>query len=196
MRKIGLYFGSYNPIHQGHLKIAEYMLDKTEMEEVWFMISPQNPLKENDDLLDEHLRLSMVKLATKENPGLRASDFEFNLPRPSYTGNTLDQLKKQYPTHEFQMILGEDNIRYFHLWRDYERILNEIVIYVYPRAELTSDAPNEELLRHENVRYQANAPLFDVSSTEIREAIENRENVRTLIPEGVLDFIQENHLYE
>ena len=195
MSKIGLYFGSYNPIHSGHVAIANFMLEQTDMEEVWFMVSPQNPLKKEEGLLDEDIRLQMVEIVTKQNPGLKASNFEFDLPKPSYTRTTLDKLKQTYPEYDFQMILGEDNIRYFHLWKDYESILDEYAIWVYPRAGVRSDELNEELLTHHNVHYQINAPLFNLSSTQIRRAIQKGDNVENLIPTEVFTFITENQLY-
>ena len=131
--RIGLYFGTYNPIHVGHLIIANHMAERDDMDQVWLVVTPQNPLKSNSNLLADYHRLALVKIAIDDNFNLRASDVEFNLPKPSYTVDTLAHLREQYPEHQFALIMGEDNLRTFHKWKNYEVILERHQIYVYPR---------------------------------------------------------------
>ena len=156
MKKIGLYFGTFNPIHVGHLIIANYMADYTELDEVWLVVSPQNPLKKKETLLKDHHRLSLVRIALEDNTKLMASNIEFDLPIPSYTINTLVHLKEKYETYEFHLIMGEDNLRSFHKWKNQEEIINNHKIFVYPRVlteqEMEDNTVEFSSFNHSNQR--------------------------------------------
>ncbi len=167
----GLFFGSFNPVHNGHLAIARYLLEKGFCREVWFVVSPQNPLKQNAELLDENKRLEILRKAIAGEPGMEVCDAEFRLPRPSYTWNTLQVLKKEYPEKSFALVIGGDNLRNFHLWRNYKEILNHYRIFVYPRpgVEVPGTIPEGVIL--------VDAPLAAVSSTEIRAKIGAGEDI-------------------
>jgi len=187
--RIGLYFGSFNPIHNGHIGLANYLLTN-DLEEVWLIVSPQNPLKKATDLLDDQLRLEMAHLAIQNTSDIRVSDVEFGLPKPSYTIHTLDYLSTQYPEHEFVLLIGADNVAIFDKWKDYEVILSHFNILVYPRDgfPFTSD-------KFPQMRF-VNAPLFDISSTDIRQRLQKGEDCSKLMPEEVLNFINIHHLYQ
>ncbi|TDK50093.1 nicotinate (nicotinamide) nucleotide adenylyltransferase [Algoriphagus formosus] len=186
--KIGLFFGSFNPIHLGHLIIAETIYDRTDLDEVWFVVSPQNPLKKRKSLIHEFDRLRMVELAIEDNFHFRASDVEFHMPRPSYTIDTLTYLSDQYPQHEFSIFLGSDNLKQFKKWKNYEQILEHYQVYVYPR-------PGEKVdFSHSSVS-EVDAPLLDISATFIREAIQQERSVRYLLPDTVVDYIRDKKLY-
>lgn len=190
-RKIGLFFGSFNPVHVGHLIIANAMLGHSDLDEVWFVVSPQNPLKERQSLLADRQRLQMVRLAIDENPRLRASDVEFHLPIPSYTSLTLAHLAERYPDKEFCLIMGSDNLATFTRWRNWESILENYHLYAYPRPGST-DSP---LAKHPHVT-QVNVPMIDISSTYIREQIRQGHDVRYLLTEPVYQYLTEMHFYE
>ena len=162
--KIGIYGGSFNPVHFGHTGLAEWVLGHTDLDEIWFMVSPNNPLKEAQTLAPEQERLEGVRKAVQDIPGLRASDFEFSLPRPSYTANTLRELQKAYPQHEFSLIIGEDNYRIIDRWKEYEYILSHFRVFVYPRHQSSSSLEG----RPGRVTYLSGAPLFDISSSFLR----------------------------
>lgn len=189
--KIGLFFGSFNPIHVGHMVLANFMLEFTDLEGIWFVVSPHNPLKKKNSLLDEKQRLHMVNLAIGDNPKLRASNIEFSLPQPSYTIITLTYLKEKYPQNEFALIMGADNLESFHKWKNYEEILKNYQLYVYPRPENKGSS----LESHPQVK-RVNAPLMELSSTSIRKAILEKKDVRYYMPEAVWRYIQEMHFYE
>lgn len=189
--KIGLYFGTFNPIHIGHLIIANYMVEFSDLEEVWLVVTPHNPFKDKKTLLNNHLRLEMVHLATKNYPKLKPSNIEFNLPQPNYTINTLVHLTEKHPNHQFSIIMGEDNLNSFHKWKNYEAILNNYSIYVYPRI---SENEKSNLL-HSNIHY-SNAPIVELSSTFIRESIKKNKNIATMLPEEVWKYIDHNLLYK
>jgi nicotinate-nucleotide adenylyltransferase len=198
--KIGLYFGTYNPIHVGHLIIANYMADYTELDQVWLVVTPQNPLKEKSSLLADFHRLSIVKEAIDENPKLRVSDIEFNLSKPNYTVNTLTHLQEKFPEHEFALIMGEDNLRTLHKWFNFEIILNNHMIYVYPRiVSEDEDPPGDDsisLRKHPHVVFCKNAPVMNVSSTFVRQGIKKGKDVRYLLTEPVYKYIEEMHFYK
>lgn len=204
MKKIGLFFGSYNPVHVGHLILANYMADQTDLSEVWLVVSPHNPLKEKANLLDDHHRLSMVRIAVEDNVKLKASDIEFSLPKPSYTVFTLQNLKEKYPETEFVLIMGEDNLRTLHKWKNFEYILENHKIYVYPRVLTVQEVasgeidltPAEEVDGHQNVEFFANAPLMKVSSSYIRKAIKSRHDVRYLLTDKVYQYLDEMNFYK
>ncbi len=188
--KIGLYSGSFNPIHNGHLALANYILMHTDLDEIWLVVSPHNPLKEKENLIDDRMRLQMATLAVNGLQGLKVSDVEFFLPKPSYTIQTLKFLSGKYPDDEFVLIIGADNLDVFHLWRDYKEILANYRIIVYPRRG--SETKPEGIFSC--VDY-IDAPLFDISSTGIREKLVNGEDISTFLPERVFDFIMANKLY-
>jgi nicotinate-nucleotide adenylyltransferase len=187
----GLYFGSFNPVHIGHLIIANHILEWTELNEVWFVISPQNPLKQKKTLLDDHHRLALVNAAIEDNPKFRASNIEFGLPQPSYTINTLTVLSEKYPNRNFALVMGADNLQTIHKWKNYELILKDYRIFVYPRQ----DADGGFYRNHPNVTW-ADAPLMQISSTSIREAIRSGKSVKYLLPEKVDEYIKEMHFYK
>ena len=203
--KVGLYFGTFNPIHIGHLVISNYMAEYTDLDQVWLIVTPQNPLKKKKSLLEDYHRLAVVKVSIEDNYKLRASDIEFNLPRPSYTSATLAYIKEKYPEHEFHLIMGEDNLRTFHKWRNYEHILKSQKIYVYPRTltiqeeeevrEICS-VPDNELSRHPNVIVCEDAPVMKVSSSFIRQAIKDGKDVRYLLTDPVYKYIDEMNFYK
>jgi nicotinate-nucleotide adenylyltransferase len=188
--KIGLFFGSFNPIHNGHLAISAYMVEHGDIDRLWFVVSPQNPLKEKDDLLDDTLRLEMVKLAIENDMRYEACDIELTLPQPSFTINTLDALKTNYPSVEFFLIMGSDNFVNLEKWKDYGRIIREYPILIYPRPGF---AIKSSIL--EGNFTLINAPLLPISSTMIREKIGKNENIDSLIPSAVSEFIKSNSLY-
>lgn len=199
--KIGLYFGTFNPIHIGHLIIANYMVDYTEMDQVWLVVSPQNPLKDKRTLLKDHHRLMMVRVAVEDNPKLRASNVEFDLPKPSYTSHTLAYLKEKYPEHDFALIMGEDNLRTFHKWKNYEQILANHTLFVYPRVfqkvEHPSETnPEENIGEHENVRLCMDVPMMNISSSFIRSAVQQGHDVRYLLSEPVFRYLDEMNFYK
>ena len=179
--KIGIYGGSFNPIHFGHIGLAKWVTEHTDLDQVWLMVSPNNPLKDKTILADEQERLDAAKEAIRrENDEAKdkiiVSDFEFHLPRPNYTANTLRELQKQYPQHEFTLIIGEDNLNIFNKWREYQYILDTYRIFVYPRRNIISQTSqqHEDILRKaNNVKLLADAPYFDISSTELRKNLHN-----------------------
>ena len=196
MKKIGLYFGTFNPIHVGHLIIANYMACYTSLDEIWLIVTPQNPFKKKSSMLDDFHRLSLVKLAIEDNPKLKASNIEFSLPKPSYTIDTLVHLNEKYPTHEFNLILGEDNLRSFHKWKNYETILKKYRLYVYPRVASSNETLlSSEIYNNENV-ILCDDPVMKISSSFIRKAIKENKDVRYMLTEKVARYIEEMHFYE
>lgn len=203
--KIGLYFGTFNPIHVGHLVIANYMADFTELDQVWMVVSPHNPLKEKASLLTDMHRLALVKVAIDDNPKLRSSDIEFNLPKPSYTSATLAYLKEKYPENEFALIMGEDNLRTLHKWKNHETILKNHKIYVYPRVLTTQEEAEvsdinakigNDFSQNAHVIFCEDAPVMKVSATFVRNAIKDGKDVRYLLTEPVHKYIEEMHFYK
>lgn len=202
--KVGLYFGTFNPIHVGHLVIANFMAEYTDLDQVWLVVTPQNPLKDKATLLADFHRLALVKVAIDDNLKLRASDIEFNLPKPSYTTTTLTYLKEKYPNDSFALIMGEDNLRTFHKWFNHEVILEKHKIYVYPRVltmqeELEVVAMSADLINdyksHRNVEFCEEAPVMKVSSSFIRQSIKERKDVRYLLTEPVRKYVDEMNFY-
>jgi len=201
--KIGLYFGTYNPIHVGHLIIANYMADYTDLDQVWLVVTPQNPLKKKNTLLEDYHRLAMVEIAIDENKKLKASNIEFKLPQPSYTSNTLAYLQEKHPEHSFSLIMGEDNLRTLHKWKNYDSILNEHTIYVYPRAlteqeraDLAELTPiKNKLSEHKNVTI-CDAPVMKVSASFIRSAIKEKKDVKYLLTDPVYKYVTEMNFYK
>jgi nicotinate-nucleotide adenylyltransferase len=190
-QKIGLFFGSFNPIHIGHMIIANIMAENTDLNKVWFVVSPQNPFKPSKGLLHEFDRYDMVKAAIADHYKLEVTDVEFNLPKPSYTIHTLAYLTEKHPGKEFKVIIGEDNLENFSKWKNHEQILEQFGLYVYPRPHVT----NSELKRHPNVKL-IEAPLLDISATYIRSCIKNNKSIRYLVPEPVEQLIRLKHFYQ
>ncbi|MFN7260995.1 MAG: nicotinate (nicotinamide) nucleotide adenylyltransferase [Cyclobacteriaceae bacterium] len=190
MKKIGLFFGSFNPIHMGHLIIANIMAQNTDLDKVWLVVSPQNPFKPSKGLLHEFDRYDLVKAAIADNYKLEASDVEFHLPKPSYTIHTLAYLTEKYPNKEFKVIIGEDNLENFTKWKNHEQILAQFGLYVYPRPHVT----NSDLKRHPQVTI-VEAPMIDISATYIRNCIKNNKSIRYLVPETVENMIRMKNFY-
>ena len=189
--KVGLFFGSFNPIHVGHMVIANYMLEYTDLDRIWFVISPQNPLKDKKSLLDEKQRLHMVNLTIGDSNKYMASNIEFKLPKPSYTINTLAHLNEKYPQHEFVLIMGADNLKTFHKWKNYEEILNQYELYVYPR----NYRDGGKLEKYPKVKLIP-APLMEISSTAIRQAIKEKKDVRYFMSIEAWQYLKSMHFYE
>ncbi|MDY6800112.1 MAG: nicotinate (nicotinamide) nucleotide adenylyltransferase [Bacteroidota bacterium] len=187
----GLFFGSFNPIHIGHLAIANYMLEFGNIDEIWLIVSPHNPLKKEETLMDENERLKMVEMALNNDLKIKPSAIEFNLPRPSYTIDTLNYLSGKYPNKQYKIILGTDNFKSIHQWKNYNEILTNYDILVYPRAGYDiggyENYPNISLV---------DAPLMEISSSFIRKSLKNKKNVKYFLPYGIYDYINKNHLYE
>ncbi len=191
--KIGLYFGTFNPIHIGHLIIANHMAEYSDLEKIWMIVTPHNPLKNKKTLLDDHERLQLVNLATEDYPKIKPSDIEFKLPQPNYTVNTLAHLQDKFPQHEFSLIMGEDNLKSLHKWKNYEVILKNYPIYVYPR--ISSELENSTFRNNPNIHF-IDAPIVEISSTFIRENIKNKKNVQPLLPSKVWEYIDHNNIYK
>lgn len=189
--RIGLFFGSFNPIHVGHMVLGNYMVSFTDLEQVWFVVSPHNPLKEKSSLLHQNQRLHMVNLAIGDHPNLKSSNIEFSLPQPSYTINTLVHLKEKFPNHEFSLIMGADNLQSFHKWKNYEEILKHYSLYVYPRPGYEGG----EWMNHPKVKI-TDAPLIEISSTFIRNAIKNKKDVSFFVPPTVWQYIDEMSFFK
>jgi nicotinate-nucleotide adenylyltransferase len=190
--KIGLYFGSFNPIHIGHLVIANHLAEYSDLDQIWFVVTPHNPFKKKSSLLDNYQRLEMVYLATKNYDKLKPSDIEFNLPQPNYTVNTLAYLQEKHPDYEFALIMGEDNLKSFHKWKNYEVILENHHIYVYPRI---SDSSVEIQFNGHNKIHHIDAPIMELSSTFIRKAIKAGKNVKPMLPQHVWEYLDEMNFY-
>jgi len=189
--KIGLFFGSFNPIHTGHLILASYFAEYSDLNEIWFVISPQNPFKEKTSLLTDYHRLELVNRAIEEDARFRSCDIEFKLPLPSYTIDTLTVLQNKYPQKEFSLIMGSDNLESLHKWKNYEQILNSFSIYVYPRPDFNGGS----LKKNTSVKW-VDAPQIEISSTNIRNAIKEKKNMNYFLPKKVYTYIQEMHFYE
>lgn len=191
MKKTGLLFGSFNPIHNGHLILANYMAEFTDLDEVWFVVSPQNPLKNKSSLLADYHRLALVRLAVEDSNKLKVSNIEFGMPKPSFTIDTLTWLSEYNPDREFIVICGADIFPYFHKWKNYEEILNQYKLYVYPRPgyHLGEYDNNNSIIQH-------NAPLMEISSSFIRKGIRKKKNMSFWMPEPVYNYILEMHFYE
>ena len=194
MKKIGLFFGSFNPIHIGHLILANYILENTDMDELWFVVSPHNPFKDKKSLLKDSNRLEMVNLAVKNYPKMRASNVEFSLPRPSYTIDTLTYLHEKYPDVSFSLIMGEDNLESLAKWKNAETLIENHKIIVYPRI-FKGEKKNSEYLQHKNISL-INAPIIELSATEIRNMVKNGKNVRPMLPTEVFEYLDGSSFYK
>lgn len=191
-KRIGIYSGSFNPIHIGHQKLANYLIENKIVDEVWLVVSPCNPLKHQSELIDEYIRLDMLMLAIQGQSRIKVSDIEFTMPIPSYTIDTLHQLSTQYPENQFYLIIGSDNALVFDQWKKYQQLLEEYPVLVYPRTgydfkEIANKYPQMQLL---------SSPIYDISSTQIRECIAKKKDISQWLHPSVLQFIKENHLYQ
>jgi nicotinate-nucleotide adenylyltransferase len=191
--KIGLYFGTFNPIHIGHLTIANHMAEYSDLDAIWMVVTPHNPFKKKTTLLDNNHRYEMVMIATEEYPKIKPSTIEFNLPQPNYTVNTLVHLQEKYPTHEFCLIMGEDNLKGLHKWKNSEVILANHDIYVYPR--ISEGIVNHQFKNHPKI-HKVNAPIMEISSTFIRKAIKEKKNIKPLLPQHVWEYLDEMNFYK
>lgn len=191
--KIGLYFGTFNPIHIGHVIIANHMAEHSDLDQVWMVVTPHNPHKQKNTLLDDYQRLHMVTLATEDFTKIMPSDIEFKLPQPNYTVNTLAHLGEKYPKHEFALIMGEDNLNSLHKWKNYEVILANHDIYVYPR--LNSGVIDGQFVNHPKI-HRVGAPVIELSSTFIRDSIKSKKNVAPMLPPKVWQYIDSGAFYK
>ena len=191
--KIGLFFGTFNPIHVGHMIIGNYMAEYSDLDEVWFVVTPHNPLKKKDTLLADLHRYRMVEEATEDFPKLKASNIEFGLPQPNYTVNTLAYLQEKYPGETFCLIMGEDNLQSFHKWKNYEVLLENYNIYVYPRIFKERKAAFE---KYQGKYTFVHSPIIEISSTFIRNAIKEKKDIRPMLPEKVWTYIDQMNFYK
>ena len=189
--KIGLFFGSFNPIHIGHMAIANYLVEFSEINQLWFVVSPQNPFKKIENLLSDHHRLEMTMQAVNDDPRFRVSDVELHMSKPSYTIDTLKTLQNKFPTHQFALILGSDNLEGFSQWKNYETILENYEIMVYPRPGFDPS----KFISHKNIR-NVDAPMIEISSSFIRDSIRNRKNMRFFLPQKVWEYMEEMQFYK
>lgn len=193
MSKIGLFFGTFNPIHIGHMILANYMVEYSDLDEVWLVITPMSPFKQKKTLLSNHHRLAMGNIAVEEYPKIKTCTIEFDLPQPNYTIDTLVRLEEKYPKHTFSLLMGEDNIKSFHKWKNYEVILENYNVYVYPRI---TKQENVEILKNHPKIHNIKAPVVEISSTFIRNAIKEQKEVRTMLPKEVWKYIDEMNFYK
>lgn len=191
MKKIGLYSGSFNPIHHGHVMLANYLVEFSDLDELWFVVTPQNPLKQKDELLDDDERLKMVQLAVGDDPRFRVSDIEMHLPRPSYTINTLTALSKQRPDCQFVFICGMDSLQNLHRWREYQKILDNYKLLVFPREGYDGG----ELVHHSSVTV-LETPILEISSTFIRQCVKEGRDVRHFMPEKAFNYLNDKGFYK
>ncbi len=191
--KVGLYFGTFNPIHVGHLIIANHIVENSDLDQLWMVVTPHNPLKKKSGLLADYHRLQMVHLATEDYDKIIPSDIEFKLPQPNYTVNTLAHLQEKFPQHEFSLIMGEDNLKSLKKWKNFELILNDYHLYVYPR--ISTDEVPEEFLNHPNI-HKVNAPIIELSSTFIRNSIKDQKNIKPMLDAKVWEYINHNLFYK
>jgi len=191
--KVGLYFGTFNPIHIGHLIIANEMVENSDLDEIWMVVTPHNPFKKKSSLLENHHRFELVYRATESYDKIKPSDIEFKLPQPNYTVHTLANAVESYPNKEFCLIMGEDNLKSFHKWKNYETILAHHAIYVYPRVSEGSVA--HQFKNHPKI-HSIKAPIIELSSTMIRKAIKEQKNIKPLLPKEVWNYIDEMNFYK
>ncbi len=190
-KQVGLFFGSFNPIHLGHIQLADYIYSHSNLDEIWYVVSPRNPLKKTTELIDEKLRLEMINLCIADKKHLKASDIEFTLPKPSYTINTLNILSKQYPEIDFTLLMGSDNLLIFDKWKDYNAILERYTILAYPRKGY--EVP--KIRKFPTIEILKEAPFFEISSTEIRQLLSAKKDVSMWLHPLVMDFIKKKKLY-
>lgn len=191
---IALYFGSFNPIHKGHIAIAQYVVSQPQYDELWIVVSPHNPLKDAHTITEKSARLEMVKIAFKNNDykqKITVSDFEFSLPKPSYTIDTLDKLKEKYPTYKFSIVMGEDSLAGLEKWKDWEGIINNYTLLVYPRK----DEKAKTIMKHKNIVLMNDAPLYPISSTAVRECVKAGKYFESITTKEVAEYIKKHKLY-
>lgn len=193
MKNIGLYFGTFNPIHIGHLIIANHMVENSELDEIWMVVTPHNPFKKKSSLLDNHHRFEMVYRATEDYDKISPSDIEFKLPQPNYTVHTLAHISEKYPSNNFSLIMGEDNLKSLHKWKNYETILEHHNVYVYPRI---SEGKVETQFDNHPKIHRVNAPIVEISSTMVRNAIKDGKNIKPLLSATVWQYIDEMNFYK
>jgi nicotinate-nucleotide adenylyltransferase len=193
MSKIGLYFGTFNPIHVGHLIIANHLVENSDLDEIWMVVTPHNPFKNKSSLLQNHHRFELVYKATEDYPKIKPSDIEFNLPQPNYTVHTLAHISDVFPDNDFSLIMGEDNLKSFHKWKNFETILEHHNIYVYPRI---SDGKIETRFNNHPKIKTVKAPIVEISSTMIRNGIKNKKNIQPLLTKEVWKYIDEMNFYK
>ena len=191
--KVGLFFGTFNPIHSGHMIIANYMAEFSDLDEIWFVVTPQSPFKQKNSMLSDHHRLAIANIAVEKYPKLKTSDIEFKLPQPNYTINTLLYIEEKFPEHQFCLIMGEDNLKGFHKWKNFETILQNYELYVYPRV---SGGITELQLENHSKINRVNAPIVQISSTFIRKSINEGKNIRPMLPENVWEYLDEMNFYK
>lgn len=190
--KIGLYFGTFNPVHVGHLIIANHIVEHSDLDEIWMVVTPHNPFKKKATLLDNHHRYEMVYLATEAYPKLKPSDIEFQLPQPSYTATTLAYLEEKHPNYSFSLIMGEDNLLGLHKWKNSEHIVDNYDIYVYPRLQAVKEKPQVPATRIHKI----DAPVIEISSTAIRNGVQSQKNVQPLLSQKVWEYIDSMNFYK
>lgn len=187
---IGLYFGSFNPIHTGHLIVANHVIEHSEIDKIWFVVSPHNPLKDAHSLLNEYDRLHLVNLAIEDNPKFRASNVEFHLPKPSYTIDTLTYLTEKFPLEQFSIIMGSDSFQNIHRWKNFEQLVSRYSFVIYNR-------PGFDITEKHGARITiVNAPLLDISSTHIRSEVKEKRSIKYLVPDAVGQYIENNNYYK
>ena len=191
--KIGLYFGTFNPIHVGHLIIANHMVEHSDLDEIWLVVTPQSPFKKKKSLLDNIHRFALVDIAVDNYEKIKSSDIEFKLPLPNYTVHTLAHISDTFPGKEFSLIMGEDNLKSFHKWKNYETILEHYHIYVYPRISTGSEDTRFD--NHQKI-HKVNAPIVQISSTMIRNGIREKKNIQPLLSQSVWKYIDEMNFYK
>jgi nicotinate-nucleotide adenylyltransferase len=187
--KIGLFFGSFNPLHMGHKIIASYMAEFSNLDKVMFVVSPQNPLKKKQSLLDQHHRLMIIRMEIEDNSKLQVSDIEFSMPQPSYTIDTLIRLKEKHPEYQYALIMGSDNLQNFHKWKNYQQILDDYSIYVFPRPGFEIDRA------HKNIHIVKDVPYMEISASFIRHSIKEGKDVSYLMPEKAWKYTDEMNFY-
>lgn len=192
-KNVGLYFGTFNPVHIGHLAIANYLVENSDLDEIWMVVTPHNPHKKKKTLLDDYQRLHMVHLATEDYMKIKASNIEFSLPQPSYTVNTLAHLKEKYPENHFSLIMGEDNLKSLHKWKNYQVILEDYQIIVYPR--ISNGTIPDQFINHDKIS-KIDAPVMEISSTMIRNAIKDGKDLRYFMHHKVQQYVEEMNFYK
>ena len=193
MKKIGLYPGTFNPIHNGHITLANYFINNTDLDEVWVLLTPQNPFKSNDNLIEDKHRLEMANKTFNQLKDIKVSDIEFQLDKPNYTIDTINRLTKDFPYFHFTLLIGEDNLANFHQWKDYAKILDLVNVFVYPRNKIIDK--DQELIQNNKISL-LNAPKIEISSDEIRELMKDGNDIESYLPKEVYNYITEKKLYK
>ena len=193
MKKIGLYLGTFNPIHNGHLSLVNYFINNTELDEVWVVLTPQNPFKQNNSLIEDDYRLEMANKTFNHLKDIKVSDIEFQLDKPNYTIDTINRLSEDYPNNKFTLLIGEDNLTNFHRWKDYAKIIDLVDVFVYPRNTMIKI--DQELINNTKIRI-LDAPKIEVSSDEIRRKMRDGDNIQSYLPKEVYQYIIEKKLYK